>query len=333
MKRPNKLRTKIKNCAYRLLTPVIADKLRNIYNHKYKYIYDKKLEKRVYELLCSRDLETPVSEDISLLEELHKIFPKYDNVENYKLDMLLGRARETFKYLLSVGVEVEGKDLVDFGAGHGENLMMVDEFKLKSSTGYDFSDKDYNKYKGNLSPKILDNIKFICKDLVSEDIGHKNCDIILSFSAFEHFADPQVVLNRCYNALRPGGYLYVEFAAFNAPFATHRKKFSGVPYVQNIFNDKTAFDFFYKKLKINEGVNRYTGEKITDGNPYPEVNRWKITDYENAFLNNSKWGNINYTKIINYQYSWFVNLFKDEFSNLSRDDIYADYLKFVLIKK
>jgi SAM-dependent methyltransferase len=333
MKQASEIRSKIKYLAYRFIAPALADKLRNIYNLKDKFIYDRKLEREVKDLVRSRNESIPISDDINLLEGLHRLFPTYNLSNNYKIHNLVNSARHRLKYLSSFGIELDGKDLVDFGAGHGENLMVVKEFNLNSCTGYDFSDSNFNKHKDSLDSEILNAINFKTLDLVTADIGYSNCDIIVSFSAFEHFADPGEVLNRCYNALRPGGYLYAEFAAYNAPFATHRKIYSGVPYVQNIFSDEVAYDFFYNRLKINEGVNRYTNEKIVNGNPFPEVNRWKILDYEKAFLDDKQWEVVNYTKVYNYQYKWLTKIFNKEFFGLSNDDVHADYLKFVLRKK
>lgn len=333
MKQTSEVRAKIKYLIYRLVKPQLADKLRNLYNIKDKFFYSKDLEKKIQTLIAARNKNVPIPNDLGLLRGLHKLFPTYNLANNYKLNNLLESSRNRLKYLASFGIDLKGKDLVDFGAGHGENLMIVKEFDLKSCTGYDFSDDRFREHEKSLSSEVLAAIEFKTLDLVVENIGDENCDVILSFSAFEHFADPAEVLKRCYNALRPGGVLYAEFAAYNAPFATHRKIYSGVPYVQNIFNDEIAYEFFYSDLKINEGVNRYTNEKIVDGNPFPEVNRWQITDYEKVFLDEDDWEIINYTKVYNYQYQWLVSLFKNEMSELSSDDLYADYLKFVIRKK
>ena len=333
MKQASEFRTRIKYLIYRFIKPDLADKLRNIYNLKDKFFYDNKLRRQIKTLIQKRNKEIPIEDDLDLLKGLHELFPTYNLSKNYKINNLLESARNRLKYLASFGIELTDKDLVDFGAGHGENLMIVNDFNLKSCTGFDFSDDRYKLHEKQLSPKVLSRVNFNTLDLVTEDIGSENCDIILSFSSFEHFEDPGEVLNRCYKALRAGGVLYAEFAAFNAPFATHRKIFSGVPYVQNIFKDEVAYDFFYNKLKINEGINRYTKEKIINGDPFPEVNRWQIKDYEKVFLDEGNWEIINYRKVYNYQYQWLVNLFKSQMSELSNDDLYADYLKFVLKKK
>ena len=86
-------------------------------------------------------------------------------------------------------------------------------------------------------------------------------------------------------------------------------------------------------LKINDKVNRYTNEPITNGDPYPEVNRYLIPDYEKIFLDQNLWEVISYTKIKNYQYHWFIKLFEDSFKNKDNEYKYVDYLKFLIRKK
>jgi ubiquinone/menaquinone biosynthesis C-methylase UbiE len=266
MKHPSKIRRSLKHAVHQIIGMELTDKLRNIYNLKDIYTYNRYLEKKVRQLILQRK-GISVKGDISLLTELHKLFPTIDLSDNYKLNNLLNVARNRYKYLSSCKIPLSDKDVIDFGAGHGENLMMIKEFNFKSCTGYDFSDKSFMKHKDKIPPGIYESIKFKTLDLVTDDIGANNSDIILSFSAFEHFDDPDAVLDKCYRALRKGGYLYAEFAAFNAAFATHRKIFSGVPHIQNIFNDEVAYEFFYRILRINDQVNRYTNKKITNGNP------------------------------------------------------------------
>ena len=116
------------------------------------------------------------------------------------------------------------------------------------------------------------------------------------------------------------------------PFAPHRKIFTGVPYIQNIFPDEVSYEFFYGFLKINEGVNRYTGEEISDGNPFPEVNRLNIEAWERLLVRDPRWEVIHYSQLRNYQYKWFMDLFPSA-KKITTSDLYADELKFLLRKK
>ena len=331
---PSKYRRIIKEIAYRVLTPELADELRNKFNKKDIFLYDKKLAKKVKEFVDQRKKQgINIRNDLELLKYLHTLFPTINLASNYKINNLKSSARNRYKYLTSRGIDIKQKDIVDFGAGHGENLMVADEFNLKSAIGLDFSNDRFLGHKDKISDEALNLIEFKTLDLVKDDIGENSADIVMSFSAFEHFENPGHVLDKCHRLLRRGGYLYAEFAAFNAPYAIHRKIFSGVPHIQNIFDDTVAYEFFYDFLKINPGVNRYTNEKITDGNPYPEVNRWQIPDYENIFLDPEKWEVENYTKVYNYKHDWYIKIFSEYFEGRRKDDLYVDYFKFLIRKK
>ena len=50
--------------------------------------------------------------------------------------------------------------------------------------------------------------------------------------------------------------LYADFATFGAPYAIHRKIFTGIPYIQAFVPDHVAFEFFYNHLGVNEGLDR-----------------------------------------------------------------------------
>lgn len=65
-------------------------------------------------------------------------------------------------------------------------------------------DFDFNE---TLKPRLSDlGIKFTNGNLFSCDIGTDKYDIVSSFECFEHFPHgPQVVMNKAYAALKPGG--------------------------------------------------------------------------------------------------------------------------------
>jgi ubiquinone/menaquinone biosynthesis C-methylase UbiE len=328
-----KFKTKLKKLTYSILNTKRTDNLRSIFSQLNKIFYDYKKAKEIKDIVETRKIHIKTSEDVGLLLELHKYFKTIDLKYNYEIDSLMNAGRLNCNNLISKGIKLEGKDIVDLGAGHGQNLLMVKEFKFKSATGLDYSDTNFLPHKDEVDPEIFNAIDFITTDLIEDEIGSEFCDVIFSFSAFEHFQHPDVVLDKCYRALRKGGILYAEFSAFHSAYASHRKIFTGVPYVQNIFNEETAFDFYYNKLKINEGINRYTKEQITDGNPFPEINRWTIKDFNKIFLDKSKWQIIDFTKVYNYKFSWLVNIFKEQMKELSQDDIYVNAIKYIIQKK
>ncbi|MBJ13547.1 MAG: hypothetical protein CMG62_10820 [Candidatus Marinimicrobia bacterium] len=331
MKKASSKRQKIKFLLTKIFSSSLIDSLRNLLSIRHKFFYSRRLKNKVLKLIDAHHGE--ISSNLDLLKELHNEFETIDLKNNYKFESLLTSSRQRFNYLKEKKIGLKGKKVADFGAGHGDSLFLCKELGFSRAVGLDFSDKDFIPHQEDLDEDVFSFIDFRTLDLVKDPLGIKDFDLITSFSAFEHFDDPKAVLDKCYESLAKGGHLYTEFAAFNSPYATHRKKFSGVPHIQNIFNEEVSFNFFYDYLKINNKINRYTGEKILDGNPYPEVNRYLIEDYEKIFLDKNRWEVIEYTKIKNYQYHWFIDCFRESFKDKNKDFLYVDYLKFLIKKK
>ena len=85
MKHPSKIRRSIKHAVHQIIGMELTDKLRNIYNLKDIYLYNRKLEKKVREVVMQRR-DVSVRSDITLLTELHQLFPTIDLSDNYKLN-------------------------------------------------------------------------------------------------------------------------------------------------------------------------------------------------------------------------------------------------------
>ena len=334
MRMPSVIRRRVKELIMNVVGVRTADKIRNLINLKSLIFFDRQRRRRMLQLIKDHNSRSEaIDGSLDFFKALHKEFPTYDLSANYTDASLLSIATSRLNYLRRWGITLKNKTIYDFGAGNGETLFAADKFSASSAVGLDFSDEKFKqRLKTMPRPKSTD-IDFKALDLVNDDIGSNEADVVVSFSAFEHFDDPSVVMEKCHNLLKPGGHLFVEFAAFNAPFATHRKIFSGVPHSQTIFKDEVCYAFFYEHLKINEGVNRYTNAKIEDGNPFPEVNRWHIPDYEKALLNPEYWDVVYFNKVYNYQYHWFIGLFPEAFKDKSRDFKYVDHLTFLLRKR
>ena len=331
MKQTNSLRQKSKYLISLFIPISYLDRLRNFLSLRQIIFFDRNLRNRVLKL--KNESQGSIRNNLDLLKKLNSEFRTINLKNNYNFDNLILSSKQRFNYLKSKGINFKGKKIADFGAGHGENLFLCKELEFEEAVALDFSDKDFIPHKEDLSEEVFNFIDFRTLDLVNDDLKISDFDLITSFSAFEHFHDPKEVLKKCHKSLKKGGYLYAEFAAFNSPYATHRKIYSGVPHIQNIFEDKVAFEFFYDYLKINEKRNRYTNELITDGNPYPEVNRLVIDDYEEIFLDKKNWEVIEYTKVYNYQYHWLIKCFEESFAGKNHDYKYVDYLKFLIMKK
>ena len=236
MRQASKFRGSIKKAVYGSFHPKTVEKVRNFVNLKDKYFAgNRKNIYRIKSLASYANFLNGSSRGLELLIDLHKMFPTYNNVQNYTYEALRDRAAMRLKYISDFGITLEKKDLFDIGAGHGESIHVLQEFGLSSVIAFDYSDKDFNKFKDKLPEETQPRFKFAVQDLVKEALPSNSADVIVSSSAFEHFSDPPSYHRSLLLFPQEGGILYTDFAAFHVPFAPHRKIFTGVPYITKHF--------------------------------------------------------------------------------------------------
>lgn len=267
---------------------------------------------------------------------LHSKFPIPPSVQ-YDFHNLRFRTAMIFNNLLAYKVVLKEKTLLDLGAGIGENLVFAGDYNIAKAVGIDYSSQKFNKFieenRHKLSEKNLSIISFLEKDVHEEIFDENSFDIIMSNNSFEHFQHPDRVLKNMWSVCKVGGYVNINFGPlFYSVKGAHRYGYTGVPYFQNLFSNDVVFEFLYNYLNIDNKRNRYTGEEITVDDLYPEMNKWKLEEFENLFLNNSDWEIIQLKRLYNYQYLWFVRMFSLQFKKFNERDLFTSALIIILKK-
>ena len=92
--------------------------------------------------------------------------------------------------------------------------------------------------------------------------GDESFDVVYSYDAFEHFADPAAVLQQGIRVLRPGGFLFASFGPLYAsPWGAHQWHCIDVPYCHLLFgeDDLSRFAARHGQARIAfEYLNRWT---------------------------------------------------------------------------
>lgn len=97
-------------------------------------------------------------------------------------------------------------------------------------------------------------------------------DLVLSLSAFEHFADPAAELQAMRAALKPGGSVVVSFAEpWLSPHGSHMGHFTRLPWVNVLFSERTVMRV--RARFRNDGAQRY--EEVEGG-----LNRMTLARFE-----------------------------------------------------
>jgi SAM-dependent methyltransferase len=296
--------------------------------------YPKSLASQVIRARRDRKQDVPLRDDLRLLKSLHAIFPSQSSTVSYSYETLTRNASARYLDLQRKGLSFKGIKVLDLGAGHGENLWVARNLGADEVVGVDYSSGRFLTKREENPSKIGTGIEFIEADLELWVPPPSAFDLVVSNNSFEHFQDPASILNKCHGALKPGGLLAVWFGPlFYSPWGAHRYGFSRVPYIQSLFSDLVAYEFFYHHLAINEEINRYTGEKILNGDPYPEVNKWKFAQFKELFGSSDRWEQRHFRYDFNFSFLWFEKIFSSEMSHLTSDDLFISSIFAILMKK
>jgi SAM-dependent methyltransferase len=103
--------------------------------------------------------------------------------------------------------ELAGKTVLDFGCGTGNEVIEVAQLMGPSTTviGLDSRDSVLNAGRKQAIALGLENC---CRFMKSVD---EPVDVIFSIDAFEHFPDPEGVIQGMYRLLKPGGKVLISF--------------------------------------------------------------------------------------------------------------------------
>jgi SAM-dependent methyltransferase len=123
---------------------------------------------------------------------------------------------------------------------------------------------------GGIDPRArAAGVRFLQTDASQLAFDSGSLDLVYSFAAFEHFADPGAAVDEAWRVLRPGGHLYLSFGpVYTSPFGLHAYRQIPVPYCHYLFSDAALRDYATSK-----------------GLPtaWPYVNGVTVTEYRRIF--------------------------------------------------
>jgi ubiquinone/menaquinone biosynthesis C-methylase UbiE len=109
-------------------------------------------------------------------------------------------------------------------------------------------------------------VEFLEMDATDLKFENDSFDVVFSYAAFEHFSEPECVLQEAIRELKKRGSIYLNFGPlYMSPFGLHVYRSIPVPYCQFLFSPYTLLKFAEKM-----GVNPPNFESL---------NNWSLTDY------------------------------------------------------
>ena len=132
---------------------------------------------------------------------------------------------------------VQGKDVLDFGCGHGQQAAALARAVSSRVVGLDLERPILAASWAKLHRELaLPNLELTTR--IPE--GHL-FDVVYSCSAFEHFSDPAMILGMMRDYTKPGGTVVVSFAEpWWSPRGSHMDGITRLPWVNVLFSEQTV---------------------------------------------------------------------------------------------
>jgi SAM-dependent methyltransferase len=125
--------------------------------------------------------------------------------------------------------------VLDFGCGYGRECLEMAAAGARRVVGLDIRESVLARARRLAEESGLAGVRSFTRD--PSTIGPDSVDVVTSFDAFEHFADPAGVLDRTYDLLRPGGLALVTFGPpWYHPKGGHL--FSAFPWAHPVFSEE-----------------------------------------------------------------------------------------------
>ncbi|MBD3255812.1 MAG: methyltransferase domain-containing protein [Candidatus Lokiarchaeota archaeon] len=195
----------------------------------------------------------------SLLEFLQSKYPTPSSFV-YNTSNLRNRSRNRVMSILKqVPInKIKNKNVLEIGCGKGMTCYFLLRYGAKI-TGIDIID--------NFSETCLESgVKLIKMDASNLKFENNSFDLVYTFDAFEHFLDPEKVLQEIIRVTKNDGYIYASFGLFyDAPWGPHSYRTINFPYWQHLFPEEMIYNFA-KERNLPE---------------FPEYtfNRWKVGQF------------------------------------------------------
>lgn len=129
-------------------------------------------------------------------------------------------AGQVVDFLANTGVTLEGKRVADVGCGDGIiDLGLVNRVPLESLTGFDVNPVDTGHLlrvagEAGVATEIPPNLEFVVSEPQRLPAETESYDAVVTWSAFEHIAEPISVLGEINRILRPDGVMFLQLWPF-----------------------------------------------------------------------------------------------------------------------
>ena len=261
--------TRIRPIVYRLFSEEMIRNFLKIYSKLFLIYSNSKLEeiKKIFNKSPSTPTYLGWNELIYLQNKYPFPFSKHKQSCYSKLLLNKGKNKSIKLMKLIKSKESNFRRFLELGCNDG---MVCYHLKLmgKTAVGIDINSKYFDKRATKMNVELLE---MDARQLEFED---ESFDMIFSFDCFEHFPNPDKVLEESIRVLRKGGLIYILFSLpYMSPYGLHAFETISIPYCQFLF----PLNQIRKLAKSLKGV-----KPLPEGD-FP-LNKWPTEDFRKLWI-------------------------------------------------
>jgi SAM-dependent methyltransferase len=182
----------------------------------------------------------PIWLDISEFHNLSNQYPSlYNHIQNYFKESYDRSQKEAQKILSFIPNELQTdtQNFLEFGCGDGLVSYFLRQYK-HNTVAIDLRSESFSELAFNAGVKLL---TMDAADLKFED---NKFDFVFSFNGFEHFSDPEKVLQEAIRVTKDQGFIYLQFSPlYFSPFGLHSWELINIPYCHLLFSRESLQNF------------------------------------------------------------------------------------------
>ena len=145
--------------------------------------------------------------------------------------------------------EIQGKTILDIGAGSGGKTIFYALNGAKRLTGIDTEEGFIMQARDFAFSKNARNIDFIVANAEAMPFQNASFDMCVMNDVFEHLSKPEVVLQEVNRVLKLHGKVFINSPPYFHPYGAHLTDVIGIPYVHLLFPESVLINA-YKKLAL-----------------------------------------------------------------------------------
>jgi len=229
----------------------------------------------------------------NLEDEGKKTFAEWEFEQSKRLNSYYLPEIDLFK-------EIQGKTILDIGAGSGGKTTFYALNGAKRLTGIDMEEGFIRQARDFASSRNANNIDFIVANAEEMPFQDASFDMCVMNDVFEHLSKPEVVLKEVNRVLKPNGKVFINSPPYFHPYGAHLTDLIGIPYVHLLFPEPVLINAYKKLASETKSAEKRIDLRfgiVDNREQITYINKMTITRFEEIIRNQDRFKAILYKLI------------------------------------